>query len=71
MFIDNSEACKKAIKEAQEKWLYAVGELSSAIEGANRLGGNSVGGALVFGNNAVKSAEASHGFKCYSDINKK
>lgn len=27
MFIDNSEACKKAIKEAQEKWLYAVGEL--------------------------------------------
>ena len=36
--------------------LYAVGELSSAIEGANRLGGNSVGGALVFGNNAVKSA---------------
>ena len=36
--------------------LYAVGELSSAIEGAKRLGGNSVGGALVFGNNAVKSA---------------
>ncbi|WP_028331131.1 FAD-binding protein [Brachyspira alvinipulli] len=36
--------------------LYAVGELSSAIEGANRLGGNSVGGALVFGNNAVRSA---------------
>ena len=36
--------------------LYAVGELSSAIEGANRLGGNSVGGALVFGNNAVKNA---------------
>ncbi|MBW5409541.1 FAD-binding protein [Brachyspira hampsonii] len=36
--------------------LYAVGELSSAIEGANRLGGNSVGGALVFGNNAVKDA---------------
>ncbi|MEI0527540.1 FAD-binding protein [Brachyspira intermedia] len=36
--------------------LYAVGELSSAIEGANRLGGNSVGGALVFANNAVKDA---------------
>ena len=36
--------------------LYAVGELSSAIEGANRLGGNSIGSALVFGNNAVKSA---------------
>lgn len=29
--------------------LYAIGELSSAIEGANRLGGNSVGGTLVFG----------------------
>ena len=27
MFVDNSAACKKAIKEAQEKWLYAVGEL--------------------------------------------
>lgn len=38
------------------KGLYAVGELSSAIEGANRLGGNSVGGALVFGNNAVNNA---------------
>lgn len=38
------------------KGLYAIGELSSAIEGANRLGGNSVGGALVFGNNAVKNA---------------
>lgn len=38
------------------KGLYAVGELSSAIEGANRLGGNSVGSALVFGNNAVKNA---------------
>ncbi|MCZ9850699.1 FAD-binding protein [Brachyspira hyodysenteriae] len=36
--------------------LYAIGELSSGIEGANRLGGNSVGGALVFGNNAVKDA---------------
>lgn len=36
--------------------LYAIGELSSAIEGANRLGGNSVGGALVFANNAVKDA---------------
>ncbi|OOR99072.1 FAD-binding dehydrogenase [Canicola haemoglobinophilus] len=34
--------------------LYAVGELSSAIEGANRLGGNSVGGALVFGKKAVE-----------------
>lgn len=29
--------------------LYAVGELASTIEGANRLGGNSTGGCLVFG----------------------
>ncbi|MDU2489638.1 MAG: HK97 gp10 family phage protein [Clostridium celatum] len=27
MFIDNSQACKEALKNAQEKWLYAVGEL--------------------------------------------
>ncbi|MCM8710538.1 HK97 gp10 family phage protein [Clostridium sp. SYSU_GA19001] len=26
-FHDNSKACKKAIRRAQEKWLYAVGEL--------------------------------------------
>ena len=38
------------------KGLYAAGECSSAIEGANRLGGNSVGGALVFADNAVKHA---------------
>ena len=36
--------------------LYAIGEVSSAIEGANRLGGNSVGGALVFGKRAINSA---------------
>lgn len=36
--------------------LYAIGEVSSAIEGANRLGGNSVGGALVFGNRAIEDA---------------
>lgn len=36
--------------------LYTIGELSSAIEGANRLGGNSVGGALVFGKRAVDDA---------------
>lgn len=37
--------------------LYAIGELSSSVEGANRLGGNSVGGALVFGNRAVLKAK--------------
>lgn len=36
--------------------LYAIGELSSSVEGANRLGGNSVGGALVFGNQSVLNA---------------
>ncbi|PJG85672.1 FAD-binding protein [Conservatibacter flavescens] len=34
--------------------LFAVGEVSSCIEGANRLGGNSVGGALVFAKRAVQ-----------------
>ncbi|MCJ8343555.1 MAG: FAD-binding protein [Cetobacterium sp.] len=33
--------------------LYGIGEVASGIEGANRLGGNSVGGALVFGRRAV------------------
>lgn len=37
--------------------LYAIGELSSSVEGANRLGGNSVGGALVFGNRAALKAK--------------
>lgn len=27
MFQDNSKACKEAIRNAEEKWLYAVGEL--------------------------------------------
>lgn len=35
--------------------LYAVGELSSAIEGANRLGGNSMGASLVFSKRAIQS----------------
>lgn len=33
--------------------LYAVGEVASIIEGANRLGGNSLGGSLVFANRAI------------------
>ncbi|WP_426711088.1 FAD-binding protein [Cetobacterium sp. SF1] len=37
--------------------LYAIGEVASGIEGANRLGGNSVGGALVFGKRAVEHIE--------------
>nr|WP_314741248.1 FAD-binding protein [uncultured Haemophilus sp.] len=35
------------------KGLFAVGEVSSCIEGANRLGGNSVGGSLVFSKRAI------------------
>lgn len=34
--------------------LFAVGEISSCIEGANRLGGNSVGGSLVFAKRAIQ-----------------
>lgn len=39
--------------ESAVKGLFAVGEISSCIEGANRLGGNSVGGSLVFAQRAV------------------
>ncbi|MCQ8212137.1 FAD-binding protein [Cetobacterium somerae] len=42
--------------ETGVKGLFAIGELSSSVEGANRLGGNSVGGALVFGNRAALKA---------------
>ncbi|WP_075321543.1 FAD-binding protein [Histophilus somni] len=34
--------------------LFAVGEVSACIEGANRLGGNSVGGSLVFAKRAIQ-----------------
>lgn len=36
--------------------LFATGEISSAIEGANRMGGNSVGASLVFSRRAIKKA---------------
>ncbi|WP_206039045.1 MULTISPECIES: FAD-binding protein [Fusobacterium] len=54
-------SCNGGIKinnnsESSVKGLYAVGEISSCIEGANRLGGNSVGGSLVFGKRAIISA---------------
>ena len=39
--------------ESAVQGLFAVGELSSCIEGANRLGGNSVGGSLVFAKRAM------------------
>lgn len=34
--------------------LFAIGEVSHCIEGANRMGGNSVGGSLVFAKRAVQ-----------------
>lgn len=40
--------------ESRVKGLFAVGEVASCIEGANRLGGNSVGGSLVFAKRAVR-----------------
>ncbi|OOH92136.1 FAD-binding dehydrogenase [Pasteurellaceae bacterium 15-036681] len=39
--------------QSDVKGLFAIGEISSCIEGANRLGGNSVGGSLVFAKRAV------------------
>jgi fumarate reductase (CoM/CoB) subunit A len=42
--------------ETAVKGLFAVGEVASAIEGANRLGGNSVGGSLVFADRAIARA---------------
>ncbi|OOR98792.1 FAD-binding dehydrogenase [Haemophilus paracuniculus] len=39
--------------ESAVQGLFAVGEVSACIEGANRLGGNSVGGGLVFARRAV------------------
>lgn len=43
--------------ETALRGLFAVGEVASAIEGANRLGGNSVGGSLVFADRAVAKAQ--------------
>ncbi|MCF2625897.1 FAD-binding protein [Fusobacterium perfoetens] len=37
--------------------IFAAGEIISGVEGANRLGGNSVGGALVFGRRAACTAD--------------
>lgn len=35
--------------------LYAIGELSAGVEGANRLGGNSTGSCMVFGKRAASA----------------
>ncbi|QLB40454.1 FAD-binding protein [Mannheimia pernigra] len=39
--------------ESTVKGLFAIGEIAHCIEGANRMGGNSVGGGLVFAKRAV------------------
>ncbi|MEG9481117.1 FAD-binding protein [Mannheimia sp. HC-2023] len=39
--------------ESSVKGLFAIGEIAHCIEGANRMGGNSVGGGLVFAKRAV------------------
>ncbi|MDH3000162.1 fumarate reductase [Chelonobacter oris] len=43
--------------ESAVSGLFAIGEVSACIEGANRLGGNSVGGSLVFAARAVQRAK--------------
>lgn len=71
-----AHSCNGGIKinensETSVKGLYAVGEISSCIEGANRLGGNSVGGSLVFGKRAIISAInylKENTFKVYSSL---
>lgn len=56
-----AHSCNGGVKtsdcgETAVQGLFAAGELLSGVEGANRLGGNSVGGALVFGKRAADKA---------------
>ena len=46
----------------------SVGDINANLDAVGTIAAIVMGRAV---NNAVKSAEASHGFKCYSDINKK
>ena len=46
----------------------SVGDINANLDAVGTIAAIVMGRAI---NNAVKSAEASHGFKCYSDINKK
>lgn len=56
--------------ESSVKGLFTIGEIAHCIEGANRLGGNSVGGGLVFAKRAVIQIEArlSNNFQKNSEI---
>lgn len=61
-----AHSCNGGIKidkngQSQVAGLFAVGEIASAIEGANRLGGNSVGGALVFAQRAINKISENAG----------
>lgn len=54
-----AHSCNGGVKvnewgETGVKGLFAIGELAHTVEGANRLGGNSVGGGLVFARQAVR-----------------
>ena len=51
----NSEVISK--ESAPIPGLYAAGEVTGGVHGANRLGGNAVTDIVVFGRNAAKSAE--------------
>jgi fumarate reductase flavoprotein subunit len=45
-------------KGAPIKGLYAAGEVTGGVHGANRLGGNSIAETITFGRIAGKSAAA-------------
>lgn len=56
-----AHSCNGGIKintdsETCVEGLFAVGEISSAIEGANRMGGNSVGASLVYSRRSIMKA---------------
>ncbi|QLB14513.1 fumarate reductase [Mannheimia granulomatis] len=45
--------------ESHVQGLFAIGEIAHCIEGANRMGGNSVGGGLVFAKRAIAKIKLS------------
>jgi succinate dehydrogenase/fumarate reductase flavoprotein subunit len=49
--------------------LFAVGELAGGIEGANRLGGNSTGACMVFGQRAAKTCSEYLKNSSFSEVN--
>ncbi|WP_231631537.1 FAD-binding protein [Halolactibacillus sp. JCM 19043] len=49
----NGGVCIDVNGQTEVEGLYAIGELSANVEGANRLGGNSTGASMVFGKRAA------------------